>query len=90
MAHSISFVGLWSAALVLLLPFASARHVSGDFKLSGSHTEHLLAKFALSSYAEGWMDLSLTSSEMYENELSLKLHFFYRYRLDQVEKAPTM
>lgn len=76
MAHSISFVGLWSAALVLLLPFASARHVSGDFKLSGSHTEHLLAKFALSSYAEGWMDLSLTSSEMYENELSLKLHFF--------------
>ena len=59
-----------------MLSVASARHVSGDFKLSGSHTEHLLAKFALSSYAEGWIDLSLTSSQMYENELYLKLHFF--------------
>lgn len=65
------------SALCLSLPSGVlARRVSGDFKLSGVYTEHIVAKFALSAFAQGLMDLSFTIPDMYENERYLKVHLF--------------
>lgn len=74
--------------LLLTLPLlAQAKKVSGDFRLNGVQSEKVLAKFALSPYARGSLNLTLSSPDMYENEQFLKLHLFMDTQWSKVRKA---
>lgn len=81
-----------SSCLCLLLwlaPTVVSKKVSGSFRLNGADTEYSLTSFALSSFARGWMDLILTTKEMYVNEQSLALHLYIDTDWSRVRKAPT-
>lgn len=65
------------------------RKKSGSFVLSGVNSEFTLASFALSGYAWGWMDLRLSSKDMYENERNLKLHLYTDENWSKFQKATT-
>jgi len=56
-------------------PIVDAKTVSGDFRLSGVNTEHVLATFAVDT--EGAiMTVEFKADKMYENEQALQLRIF--------------
>ena len=61
----------------LLREFCSAKKVSGDFRLTGAQTEHVLTTFAVVPTGGAMLSLNLTASFMYEDERSLSV-FLYR------------
>lgn len=60
----------------LLPSIASCKRVSGDFKLSGVYSEHVLTSFAVHPQHGARFQLNLTSAEMYETERYLKLRLY--------------
>jgi len=84
---------LTSSLLILWILTSSvveARKTSGNFVLNGVNSEVTIASFALSGYARGQMELSLSSgSVFYENERSLKLHLFTDTEWPKFKKATT-
>jgi hypothetical protein len=75
--------------LILALPLTTARKVSGDFVLSGVHSEHTMGSFALSPYARGWFDVILETATLYENERNMRLHFYTDANWTKFQKATT-
>jgi hypothetical protein len=74
---------------LLIVSITESRRTSGEFVLSGVNSEHKLSSFALSPYARGWFDVTLSSPSMYENEQYLKLYFYTDANWNQVLRATT-
>jgi hypothetical protein len=53
---------------VCLLSLSSAKKTSGDFRLSGLNTEHVLGSFAISPKGRGVMKVTFTSKDPYKND----------------------
>jgi Rhodopsin-like GPCR transmembrane domain len=75
--------------LLLIVSIAESRRTSGEFVLSGVNSEQTLSSFALSPYARGWFDVTLSSPTLYENEQNLKLYYFTDENWNQVLRATT-
>ena len=77
---------------ILALPqcavvLVTAKKVSGDFRLTGAKTEHVLTTFAVVPSGGGMLRVNLTASFMYEDERSLSLYLYRDVEWPQFQKA---
>ncbi len=75
--------------LIYCCYLTSAKTVSGQFRLSGVNSEHLLVKFAVSSFARGQFRYEFSADDPYPNEQTLRIHIFRDDLWKEVQKTPT-
>jgi hypothetical protein len=73
---------------LLLSSWASAKTTSGDFRLSGLNTEYVLASFAVSAKANGYMKVVLTAKTPYIDDRSVRLRMYKDDQWPVYQKTP--
>ena len=83
-------LGVWLSAILFLgVSSCIAKKVSGSFKLTGEHSEHVLTSFAVvPTGARLSVNLS-TGKQMYEEEQYLRFHLFQDTDWPKFQKALT-
>ena len=79
---------LWSlTASTTTTMVAVAKTVSGDFRLTGATTEHVLSTFAVVPTGGAMIRLSLQAKFMYEDERALAVYLYRDTEWPQFQKA---
>lgn len=91
-SHRWNFLSWWLLLLLcVLLPLQTsvvfAKKVSGDFRLTGANTEHVLTTFAVVPTGAAMMRLNLTAPRMYEDERLLAVYLYRDVEWPQFQKA---
>ena len=76
-------------ALSILNSKCLAKTVSGTASLTGTETEHTVAKFAASAGGQPKVEATFTTDRMYTDERSLRLYLFSDENWSKVKKAST-
>lgn len=77
--------------VILLISFvaSSAKVVSGDFKLSGLNTEHILGSFAVSPNKVGHATITFSSKDPYQMNKDLFVRLIRDDKWSSFQKAPS-